>query len=161
MIYVVEFPHQGAASAWFAFDAGDFARKVYAADARESWQIHDVVTPRQLLDMADKTPESAGVADEFPAICSLAQRHGWDTPLYRADDLLGTGVLQTEPVSETDACVAALAQRLRAFRVYWSDSAALAAQDEDPIFASREGLWARQALREQLIALEVLEGVDG
>ena len=30
MIYVVEFPHQGRAHAWFAFDRDDFVRKVRA-----------------------------------------------------------------------------------------------------------------------------------
>lgn len=30
MIYVVEFPHQGRAHAWFAFDRDDFVRKVQA-----------------------------------------------------------------------------------------------------------------------------------
>lgn len=161
MIYVVEFPHQGTAGAWFAFDADDFSRKVYAGDALAPYQIHDVVTPRELLDMVDKTPDDAGVRDEFPAICGLADQHGWDTPLYRADYLLGEGVLRTEPVSETDACIAALKQRLRNFRIYWEDAAAMAALDEDPIFASRDGMYAHQALREQLIALEVLDGVDG
>ncbi len=30
MIYIVEFPHQGRAHAWFAFDRDDFVRKVRA-----------------------------------------------------------------------------------------------------------------------------------
>ena len=31
MIYIVEFPHQGRAHAWFAFNRDDFVRKVQAS----------------------------------------------------------------------------------------------------------------------------------
>ncbi len=161
MIYIVEFPEQGRASAWFAFEQQDFVRKVCAGDARHDWEIFDVVSPRELLEMLDTTPEAAGVRDQFPAICSLADLHGWDTALYRADYLLGAGVYQAEAVSESAACAAALAQRVKAIRVYWSDTEATAALENDPIFDSRDGFWGREALREQLIALEVLEGLQG
>lgn len=161
MIYVVEFPRQGRATSWFAFDGADFARKVYATDAREQWAIFDVVTARELLEGLGKTPESGEARSEFPAICALGDAHGWDTPLYRADYLLGEGSLQAEAVAESAACVAALAQRAQTCRIYWSDAEALAALERDPIFDSREGFWGREALREQLVALEVLEGPQG
>lgn len=32
MIYVVEFPEQGRAHAWFAFGQQDLIRKIYATD---------------------------------------------------------------------------------------------------------------------------------
>lgn len=161
MIHVVEFPEQGKPRAWFAFDYQDFARKVYASDARRDWEIFDVVSPRELLDMLDTTPETAGVRDTFPAICSLADLHGWNTPLYRADYLLGGGVYQAEAVTESSACAAALVQRGKACGIYWSDIQATAALDNDLLFDGRERYWGREALREQLVALEVLEGAQG
>lgn len=161
MIYVVEFPDSGRARAWFAFDADDFARKVYASDTRKAWEIFDVVTVRELLEGLDRTPESAGLGAEFPALHGLGKRHGWDTPLYRADYLLGEGVLQAQAVSEADACRAALVGRAGTCLVYWSDTEAVAACEGDPVFDSRKGIWGREALREQLVSLEVLEGPHG
>ena len=38
---------------------------------------------------------------------------------------------------------------------------ATAALGGEPLFESREGLWGREALREQLVALEVMEGPQG
>jgi hypothetical protein len=161
MIYVVEFPELGRARSWFAFDADDFARKVYASDEREEWEIFDVVTVRELLDGVGETPGSLTANARFPAIYHLGWRHGWDTPLYRADSLLGAGCFQPEPVSESDACAAALAQRVTLCRVYWSDSDATAALEREPLFDGGDGYWGREALREQLVALEVLEGPQG
>jgi len=161
MIYVVEFPDSGRANAWFAFDADDFARKVYASDARKEWEIFDVVTVRELLEGLERTLESAGLDAEFPALFALGERHGWDTPLYRADYLLGAGVLQAQAVSESAACHAALNGRGGRCLVYWSDTEAVAACEGDPAFDGRAGIWGREALREQLVSLEVLEGPHG
>lgn len=159
MIHVVEFPEQGRAKAWFAFELQDFVRKVYAGDPRKEWEIFDVVTPRELLETLGSTPDAGGVREKFPAICGLADQYGWDTPLYRADYLLGPGMFQTEAVNEIEACVAALEQRMKTCRIYWSDSEATAAFEGDPIF---DGDYrAHEALREQLVALEILEGPYG
>lgn len=160
MIYVVEFPKQGKAHAWFAFEQQDFLRKIYVTDARKEWEIFDVVTPRELLEMLEQTVDSPNVRDKFPAICSLGDEHGWDTPLYRADYLLGDGVFQTATVTEIDACVAALARRTQTYKIYWSDSQATAALESDPVFDGAAGYWARDALRSQLVALEILEGIE-
>jgi len=161
MIYVVEFPEQGRPRAWFAFDNRDFTRKVYADDARQDWEIFDVVSPRELLEMLGTVPEADDVRDKFPAVCGLADRNGWDTPLYRADYLLGPGEYRPEAVSESAACAAALSKRGKACCVYWSDTEATSALDNEPLFQSREGYWGREALREQLVALEILEGTQG
>ena len=161
MIYVVEFPEQGRAHAWFAFEKQDLMRKIYVTDTRKEWEIFDVVTARELLELPGKTPDTPDVRDEFPAICSLADQYGWDTPLYRADYLLGDGVFQPEAVTETDACVAALTRRTKACKIYWSDTQATAALENDPIFDSEAGSWARDALRDQLVSLEILEGAQG
>lgn len=158
MIYILEIPQQGRAHAWFAFDKQDLLRKIYAADTRNEWEIFDVVTARELLELSGMTPGTADVRDKFPAICSLGEQHGWDTPLYRADYLLGDGMFQTEAVTETDACVAALMQRAKNCKIYWSDTQATKALENDPLFQDKTGYWARDALREQLVALEVLEG---
>ncbi|MFA6902486.1 MAG: hypothetical protein WC236_05330 [Gallionellaceae bacterium] len=158
MIYILEIPEQGRAHAWFAFDKQDLLRKIYAADTRKEWKIFDVITARELLELSGMTPDNADVRDKFPAICSLGEQLGWDTPLYRADYLLGDGVFQTDAVTETDACVAALTQRSKNCRIYWSDTQATAALENDPIFQSKEGYRARAALHEQLVSLEILEG---
>lgn len=160
MIHIVEFPQQGRAHAWFAFDKQDLMRKIYVSDTRTECEIFDVVTARELLELLDQTVDSPSVRDEFPAICSLGDEYGWDTPLYRADYLLGAGVFQTEAVTETDACVAALAQRSTACKIYWSDTQAMAAHESDPVFDGKAGYWAKDALRCQLMALEILEGID-
>jgi hypothetical protein len=158
MIYVIEFPEQGRAHAWFAFDKHDLVRKIYAANPRKEREIFDVVTACELLELSGKTPDTAGVRDELPAICGLGDQHGWDTPLYRADYLLGDGVFQIEAVTETDAIIAALSQSSNDCKVYWSDMQAIEALENDPFFQDKAGFWARDALREQLVSLEILEG---
>ncbi len=140
MIYVVEFPAQGRAHAWFAFDQQDLARKTYATDNRKEWEIFDVVTVRELLDMVGKTGDTPDARAEFPAICSLGDEHGLDMPLYRADYLLGAGVFQAQAVSETDACVAALMQRTTGCKIFWSDSEATAAVENDALFDGEAGI---------------------
>ena len=160
MIYVIEFPPQGKPHAWFAFEQQDLLRKIYAADSRKEWEIFDIVTARELLEMLDKTTETANIRDHFPVICSLADQHGWDTPLYRADYLFGEGVYQSVAVSEIDACIAALTSHTQACKIYWSDTQATAALDNEPIFDSAAGACARDALRDQLVALEILEGTQ-
>jgi hypothetical protein len=158
MIYILEFPEQSRAHAWFAFDQQDLLRKIYVSDARKEWEIFDVVTARELLEMLGKTADTADAREEFPAICSLGEQHGWDTQLYRADYLLGDGVFGVEAVSEIDACVAALARRSPAHKIFWSDSQATAALEHDPVFDDEAGSWGREALNAQLVALEILEG---
>jgi len=155
MIYVVEFPHEGHPRAWFAFDKEDLARKVNSAHAGD-WIIFSVATPRQRLEVARHTPDASAAPAEQPEIFALAEQHGWDTPVYRADYLLGTGVYQTAPISEFEACVAAAGSGLRECRVYLSDGAATTALYGDPLYSGRDGFHAHMALREQLIALEVI-----
>lgn len=161
MIYVVQFPREGDPNTWFAYDQDDFVRKVCADDLLEDYQIHDVITPRELLDLAEQTPDSPGVRETFPAICRLADSQGWDHPFYRADYVLGEGVLSPEAISADEAYRAALEQRLEKVLIYWEDSAALAALEADPALSENSrALYARHSLRQQLIALEVLDGVD-
>ncbi|MEY2891999.1 MAG: hypothetical protein RJA98_1907 [Pseudomonadota bacterium] len=159
MIFVVEQPDASAARAWFAYDAADFLRKVCAQDPLPEWAVFDVVTPRELLEQAgDLTPDSAAVREANPALCALADAHGWDTPLYRADHLLGLGTFRPEPVSPLDAGMAALTQRGGQWRIYGHEDVAMAAVDRpDPLFDAQPSGWrARWALREQLIAVEAL-----
>jgi hypothetical protein len=85
-----------------------------------------------------------------------ARGYGWDTPLYRADYLLGRGVYQAEPVAEFEACFAAIKHDLKTCRMYLSDAEAAAELYRDPLYAGREGFFAHMALREQLIAMEVI-----
>ncbi|QJD29223.1 hypothetical protein [Methylococcus geothermalis] len=156
MIYVVEVTSPGKANAWFAFDREDFSRKVRVAKERDGCVIFAVATPRKLLEAAGLTPESPAARASHATIFELADKHGWDTELYRADELLGEGVYESEPVSEFEACVAALAEGLEACRIYLSDESATNALYGDPFYQGREGFAAHRALRDQLIALEVI-----
>jgi hypothetical protein len=155
MIYVVEFPHQGNPRAWFAFERDDLVRKVRARQPGER-VIFRAATPRELLGETGHSPESADARNEQIEIFRLAEIHGWDTTLYRADYLLDEGIYQAEPVPEFEACVAAVGADLRECRVYLSDGAATAALYSDPLYSGRDGFHAHMALREQLIALEVI-----
>jgi hypothetical protein len=155
MIYVVEFPHEGRPHAWFAFDRDDFVRKVRATRAREDWVIFEAFSARERL--AAMAPEAPDAAQAHADLFELAHIHGWDAPLYRADPVLGQGVLQAEPVDAFDASVAALAQALKACRVHLSDEQAIAALQREPLYDPDEGFYAHMALREQLIAMEAME----
>lgn len=156
MIHVIELRDATEAAVWFAFDEDDFARKVAAGDVLHAHEIHDAITPRELLALLDRNPDTAGVEDEFPQIAALGRQHGWDDLLYRADYLKGRGCYDAEPVDERAACAAALQARGNC-RIYWTDAAAVAAvEGQDAILAERQHWRARVALREQLLALDVI-----
>lgn len=157
MIHVVERPERGDPCAWFAYGDEDLARKVAATDALQPWEIHDVLTASELLEALGHASPDATARAALPAICGLGDAHGWDTPLYRADHLLGRGVLRPEPVGEREALAAALAARGEHTCIYWSDTEAVAAfEGHDPRLAGEANWWARRALYRQLVELEVL-----
>jgi len=157
MFHVVELPLGAEAHAWFAFDEEDLLNKVAAGDPRAAHEIWDSATPRELLDLFDETPESAGVQSRYPGICALGAEAGWDTPLYRADYLQEPGLYGAAKVSPIEACRAALRARAWQSRFYDSDEMALVAVDQpDPLYDAKGGAMARWALRQQLIAVEVL-----
>ena len=157
MIHVLQGLGGAEPYAWFAFDGPDLLRKVAADDALAAWEIWDCCSPRELLSMFDEVPLAPGVALRYPGICALGREHGWDTPLYRADHLLGRGVFRREAISLEQACLAAL--RVRGGCRVWPDDAqavlALEA-DTDPIWCGMSGWRARIALREQLLATDAL-----
>lgn len=156
MIHVVEMPQGAPPRAWFAFDADDLLRKTATALDCEPWALWDQTSARELLQLNDCQPGEPAAQRTFPALCALGEAHGWDTPLFRADALLGAGRLQAEPVQATAACAAALGQR-HAMRLYPDDSSAMAAFERgEPEFAPQGDWHARWALREQLVALELL-----
>jgi hypothetical protein len=157
MIYIVEFPHQGRAHAWFAFNRDDFVRKVRAIRAREGWVIFDALSARARLAACGMQPESPDASRMHADLFALAGANGWDVPLYRADHVLGQGVLQAEPVDEFDASVGALVQELQTCRVHLSDEQAISALQRDPLYDPDEGFYAHMALREQLIAMDAME----
>ena len=149
MIHEVEVPREGHPRAWFAFDEDDLIGKIQARRIAPGRQIHAVATARELLAVsgADSPPDW---------LAALAARYGWETPLYRADALLEPGHYQREPVNLLHAHLAALAAPLQRCRVHPDDESALEALHGDPVYQGREGFYAHMALREQLIALEVL-----
>lgn len=171
MIFVVEVPHQGEPRAWFAYDEEDLLIKVAEGDPLQPWEIHDVATPREWLQLLGEDASDPTVAERLPGVWSMAQAHGLDTPLYRADHVLGTACLQVEPVSLRQACEAALKARLqpaeapiadpsalRELGIWWSEQAAVLASEDtqEPLFAGAGGWRAWHALREQLLALDVV-----
>lgn len=157
MIFIVEQPDNGVANSWFAYDEDDFLRKVCAKDPLPEWEVYDVITPRELLDLTDRTPDSPDTRSACPAICALADANGWDTPLYRADHALGPGNFRAAAVTPLEAGLAALQARGGHWRVYGNEDVALAAVDAPDALYDAPGGWrARWALREQLIAVEAL-----
>jgi hypothetical protein len=157
MIYVVEVPPQGDARAWFAFDEDDLLRKVAANDARAPHEIWDSASARELLDLFDEQPDSAGVGERYPGIHELGREFGWETPLFRADYLQEPGLYAPEPARLVDACRAALRARGGEWRFYEGEQHALTAVDKPDALYDRPGGWrARWALRQQLIAVEAL-----
>lgn len=157
MIYIVEFPHQGRAHAWFAFDRDDFVRKVCATRTRPDWVVFEVASARERLAARSATPDAPDAAQTHADLFELAHVHGWDAPLYRADAVLGLGALFAEPVDAFDACVAALAQDLKAYRMHLSDELAIAALQHEPLYDPKDGFYAHMALRQQLIAMDAME----
>lgn len=171
MIFVVEVPHQGEPRAWFAYDEEDLLIKVAEADPLQPWEIHDVATPREWLELLGADAADPSVPQRLPGVWSLGQEHGLDTPLYRADHLLGSGHYQAEPVTVARACEAALNARvtppepalpsqpgLRDVRIWWTEQAAVLAMEDpvEPLFTRAGGWRALHALREQLLALDVV-----
>lgn len=157
MIYVVECPPAAEPHAWFAYHLADLGRKIAAGDPFEAWEIHDEVTPRALLDALGHETVDEVARAAFPSVCALGDQYGWDTTLYRADHLLGRGVLSPEPVDERSAWLAALAARPGECRIYWSDQEAVLATEGGDEWLCAKARWrARHALHQQLLSLEVL-----
>jgi hypothetical protein len=156
MILTLEIPRLGKPNCWFAFNEDDFVRKVQATRSTQPGVIFSAGTPREMLCAQGWTPESTQGADQHADLLQLAATRGWDTRLYRADYLLAPGHYQTEDVSEFVAHVAAVATDLQTCRVYRDEEQAMDALYADPLYAGQKGFYAHMALREQLIALEVI-----
>jgi hypothetical protein len=156
VIFVLEWPADAPAQAWFAYDERDLLAKVAANDRLPLWQIHDCISVRELLEVVDANPDSADLPQAQPGLWALGQEHGWDRPLYRADHLLPAGTYTAHPVSEGEAAAAALHAR-GVCRIYWTESEATAAFERaDDAAWQGEGWRARWALRDQLVAMDVL-----
>lgn len=155
MILTLEVPLAGRPTCWFAFDEEDFIRKVRLARPAAA-VIFDVSTPRQLLADAERAPVSGERSLMEAQGRALTAAHGTDAIVYRADYLLAPGHYQTEAVSLFLAHVAAAAHGLKACRVYCEEQQAMDALLQDSLYAGEAGFYAHMALREQLIALEVL-----
>lgn len=155
MLYVVEVPNEGKPKSWFAFDEADLMRKVHAAKTEPYPVVYAQTSARQQLEKlaAASGPESEA---ERSQLQSLSEQVGLDTVLYRADYLLGPAIYQAEAVDELEACVSALNSNLKVCRIYGSETAAVNALYNDPIFDPYKEFYNHMALREQLIAMEVI-----
>lgn len=156
MILTVELPHACRPHCWFAFDEADFIRKTRLARPCIDAVIFSAGTPRTRLAADGLMPDSPGLAGTHTDLVAAAATHGWDTMLYRADFLLAPGLYQVDEVSEFVAHVAAVAHSLKTCRVYADEEQAMDALHADPLYADEKGFLAHMALREQLIALEVI-----
>lgn len=174
MIFVVEVPHVGDARCWFAFNDEDLHRKVMVDDPLQPWEVYDAISARELFALVGEVPGSEQARKVVPGMCRLADEYGLDTVLYRADYLQARGCYQPEVVTLRAACEAALtarvtteatdatdatetqAARLAGLRILWSEQEAVLASENDPFFTAGKGWKALHALREQLLALDVL-----
>lgn len=156
MLYVVEIPHEGRPKSWFAFDQDDLMRKVHAAKTESNQMVYGTTTASEHLEKLDAATDNPELDAERELLLKLIEQQGGDTLLYRADYLLGSDVYQAEAVSELDACVTALAAELKLCRIFGSETAAVNALYNDPIFDPNQEFYNHMALREQLIALEVI-----
>jgi len=156
MILVIEIPRVGKPGCWFAFDEADFVRKVRLTRKAIDGVVFQIETPRRLLAARGASSDSPGAQEQHADLVQLAAANGWDANVYRADYLLAPGHYQSEEVSEFLAHVALLAQGLKACRVYPDEEQAMDSLYGDPLYEGREGFYAHMALREQLIALEVI-----
>lgn len=161
MIFVVEVPHQGEPRAWFAYDEEDLLIKVAEGDPLPIWEIHDQSTARELIELVGDDPLDPAMAQRLPGLWSLVTEHGLDTPLYRADHLYAGGY-RSEAIDVGSACEAALQARrggtLQDVRIWWSEQEAVLASEDpvEPLFTRAGGWRSLQALREQLLALDVV-----
>lgn len=147
MIHVVEIKENNHAHVWFAFDEEDFVRKVQATYGKAAgMMIYQKTTVEQLRSANTVSKE---------VIQALAAKHEEQTPLYRADYLLGDGVYQAEPISALRASLAAVASNVD-FRIYSNDEEALEELDREPLFKTKDGFDARFKLRSQLVEMEVI-----
>jgi hypothetical protein len=156
MLYVVEIPHEGRPKSWFAFDQDDLMRKVHAAKTESNQMVYCTTTAGEQLEKLGTATDNPDVDAERNLLLKLIEQQGGDTVLYRADYLLGSDVYQAEAVSEFDACVTALATDLKLCRIFGSETAAVNALYNDPIFDPEAEFYTHMALREQLIAMEVI-----
>lgn len=156
MIFVVEQPPDREPKAWFAYDRWDLLRKVAAGDALQEWDVWDCASPRELLAMFDSTPDAPDARERFPGLWALGTEDGWDTSMYRAAYLPDGAMWRTEPITVEAACVAALQARGPCM-VFLDESGATAAFERSDLPQWQGTGWrARWALREQLIATEIL-----
>lgn len=155
MIYVVQMPKAGRPHAWFAFDKDDFKRKVYA-HCNDEGVIFRSATAREVLTEAGLDPEGSLASADYPEVFRAAARKGWGAMLYRADYYTGHHRYTEEPIDEWEAYAAAIGNPEDDCRIYGSDASAVNALYHDPFFQRRESFYAHLALREQLVALEVI-----
>jgi hypothetical protein len=147
MIHVVEIQENNHAHVWFAFDEADFVRKVQVNYGKEAEVvIYQKTTVQQLFG-------TSGVSVEV--INELTAKYGEETPLYRADFMLGDGIYQAEPISALRASLSAVASNVD-FRIYTNDEEALEELDREPLFRTEQGFEARLKLRSQLVEMEVI-----
>lgn len=157
MIYVLECPAAGAPRAWFAYGTEDLVERVADRRGVEPWEVWDRRSARELLAMCGEQPDTEGVAERLPALCALGAAQGWDTPLFRADALLGKGLLSTVAVDPLEACRATLDVAGQQATIWPDETAAILAFEDDVLALWQGAGWrARHALREQLVATEAL-----
>lgn len=67
--------------------------------------------------------------------------------------------IPADPEAALEFWLTALRAPLEGCKVLWNDDEALEALESQNAFSGSAGEWAREALRDQMIALELIEGV--
>lgn len=126
---VLEVPHRGEPRAYAGVGRDSYLNGTYRAAERSGRAVFDRTTARELADNfgvdADAAPAEFAEADAA-WVADLGAKHGWDTPLYRADWLLEEGAYQPEPVDEVDAAIAYNGHDLSGYYVVTSHDECLA-----------------------------------
>lgn len=107
--YVLEVPHRGNPTAFRCYGREDFISRHHAAADQKLIDgcIFQKTTVRDLAsDFGSKEETITDDIEDEPfleEVARLAQAHGWDAALYRADYARVEGEYSPEPIDELDA----------------------------------------------------------
>lgn len=113
--------------------------RALAFDQVRDGQVHTVratgATPavvedgRYVLLDEERMPNQVELAEEAPFVLDLAQKHGWETHLYRAD-AISDGEYRVAPISRMEAYVAFLGSDLSNLYIFRGAAEAIAGLEE-------------------------------
>jgi hypothetical protein len=123
---VLQVPHRGDPWCWSGYGRESYLRRVYASTRYSAYGIiYDRSTPAELAQCnyglsREDPPEEYNEA-EAGWLFELAQKYGWDTPIYCAAYLTGEDQYTTEPIDELDAVIACDSRDCSYYRLITSE----------------------------------------